>query len=275
MAYDQKDGSNAARDKADDRALLRLGEPKAYGRVTPEGGLAVFVARNNFVKPVMIVDQAGLQRMMREDERLISRLGQARVARRRSGEQPFRTQHQSLEIRDMQGPGGAEVTVRVNQTESPLGWLASHMDRQGKPLINREQFLAGERLRRDFTLANLSPRVTAVWGLPAQRGTRGGGYDSSSLNDTMIGAKDRVWAAIDSTGPDLGAILLQICCYLHGLAEAEKQLGWPVRAGKVALRIALDRLAAHYGMSSSIESCSGKAAGINGENSLRNKLPNK
>ena len=258
MAYNQKDCGIAAREKADDRALLRLAEPKAYGRVTPEGGLAVFVARNNFVKPVMNVDQDGLRRMMqeellrpggkREDERLITRLGLARLARRRSEEQPFRAQHQSLETREIQGPGGAEVTVRVNQAESPLGWLASHMDRRGKPLISQEQYLAGERLRKDFTLASLSPRVSAVWGMPAPHAARGGGYDASSLNDTMIAAKDRVWSAIDSVGPDLGAILLQICCYLNGLAEAEKHLGWPVRAGKVVLRIALDRLAAHYGI---------------------------
>lgn len=137
--------------------------------------------------------------------------------------------------------------------------------------------MAGERLRRDFTLANLSPRVTALWGMPAAHAGRSGGADSSSLNDTMIAAKRRVWSAFDAVGPDLGAILLQICCHLNGLAEAERQLGWPVRAGKVVLRIALDRLAAHYGISASSDAGGNreKTLKMNRKNSGDRKLHNK
>jgi hypothetical protein len=32
----------------------------------------------------------------------------------------------------------------------------------------------------------------------------------------------------------------------EGLETAERALGWPSRAGKLVLRLALDRLATHY-----------------------------
>ena len=184
----------------------------------------------------------------RPEEWRISGLGRARLRRRLAPDSPYRSQHQILDLREQRTAKGDAVVVRVNHAESPLGWLVSHKDKNGKPLIGLEQFAAGERLRRDFTLANLSPRVTAAWGMPINRSGRGAGGDQASMNDTMIAAKDRLWAAIDSVGPDLGGILLQVCCHLNGLAAAERHLGWPVRAGKVVLGIALDRLAAHYGI---------------------------
>lgn len=272
-----RDGEEAL-DGVRDRALQRLAEPGAYGLGTEEGGLAVFVARNNFARPVMNVDQAGRLQLMREEllrpsgrrenTWLISDLGRARLARTRAADSPFRSQHQSLEMRERREPNGAAAMVRVNHSESPLAWLASHTDRQGEPMIGQEQFLAGERLRRDFTLANLQPSVTAMWGMPVNSASRGGGAGTGSLNDTMIAAKDRVWRAVDAVGPDLGAILLQVCCHLNGLAETEPQLGWPARAGKVVLRIALDRLAAHYGMGGALTAGRGpESPASNGKNS--------
>jgi Domain of unknown function (DUF6456) len=282
MAADRKGrkarDSEEAFDGVRDRALQRLAETGAYGLVTEAGGLAVYVARNNFNRPIMIVDQAGRLQLMREellrrsgrraDEWLISDLGRARLMRTKAADSPFRSQHQSLEIREMREPNGAAAMVRVNQAESPLAWLASHTDRQGRPMIGEAQFMAGERLRRDFTLANLQPSVTAMWGMPINSAGRRGGADTGSLNDTMIAAKERVWRAVDAVGPDLGAILLQVCCHLNGLAQAERHLGWPARAGKVVLRIALDRLAAHYGIGGALTAGRGpESPGSNGKNS--------
>jgi len=241
-----------------DKVLLRLGEPGAYGDVTAEGGLAVFVARNHFARPVQRVAPDVFALLMRAEliaeapgrpeAWVISRLGRARLRRVSAADSPFRSQHQALDLREARAANGDTIMVRVNNGESPLGWLASHKDRSGKPLINLDQFAAGERMRRDFTLANLDPRVTAMWGMPVSDAGRNGG-GQSNMNDTMIAAKQRLWAAFDSVGPDLGGVLLQICCHLNGLAEAEKQLGWPARSGKVVLGIALDRLAVHYGIS--------------------------
>lgn len=51
----------------------------------------------------------------------------------------------------------------VNEAESPLGWLRSRRDKSGEPLISEAQYEAGERLRVDFTVGQLSPRVTMSW----------------------------------------------------------------------------------------------------------------
>ena len=55
-------------------------------------------------------------------------------------------------------------------------------------------------------------------------------------------------AATDATGPGLSDVLWRVVCADERLPEAERALGWPARAGRVVLGIALDRLADHYGL---------------------------
>lgn len=131
-------------------------------------------------------------------------------------------------------------SVTINMAESPLGWLLA------RGHVTRRQYDAGERLRRDWERAQLAPHVTMLWdSAPVARG-RGGSGSGTDLSNAQIDAKRRFHGAIESAGPGLADILWRIVCAGEGMRDAETALGWPARAGKVVLTLALDRVAAYY-----------------------------
>ena len=180
---------------------------------------------------------------------VLSQAGRARLRRSQTEGDPFREQHQ-LRAVTLKEIDGTRRPMLVNEAESPLGWLKSRKSRSGRPLISEAQYEAGERLRADYWFANLSPRVTANWSAPAPSGRsrRGAPLDAASLRDEVIAAKERVMRALDAVGPELSQVLVDICCELKGLEEAERSHDWPQRAGKVVLQLGLTRLARHYGL---------------------------
>jgi len=127
--------------------------------------------------------------------------------------------------------------VTVNLAESPLGWL------KARGLVDARQFEAGERLRGDWTVAGLGPRVTMRWDAGAR--STGDGIDPTLA---QISARRRTEAALDAVGPGLKDVLWRIVCAGEGMEAAERALGWPARAGRVVLTLALDRLADFYGL---------------------------
>ncbi len=130
--------------------------------------------------------------------------------------------------------------VTVNLAESPLGWLV----RRG--MVSARQFEAGERLRADFARAQVAPRTTMAWDAgPAARGARGA-PDALDATTAQIAAKQRFHAAVAAVGAGLADVLWRVVCNGEGLETAERALGWPARAGKVVLLLALDRLGDHY-----------------------------
>lgn len=131
-------------------------------------------------------------------------------------------------------------TVTFNAVESPLGWLLA------RGLVTQRQYDAGERLRSDWERAQLAPRVTMSWdAAPVARG-RGGPAPLPDLGGAQIDAKRRFDDAIAAAGPGLADILWRVVCSGEGMRDAETALGWPARAGKVVLTLALDRVADYY-----------------------------
>ena len=151
------------------------------------------------------------------------------------------TENRLLTTRILAGPDIVDrARVTVNLAESPLAWLA----RRGH--ISPAQLLASERLRADFHHAQLGPRVTMRWDpMPARAGGQGGPPD---LSGGQIAAKRRFEAGVAACGPGLSDIAWRVICQGEGLEAAERALGWPVRAGKLVLQLALDRLVGHYGL---------------------------
>ena len=133
-------------------------------------------------------------------------------------------------------------SVTVNLAESPLGWLFA------RGLLSRLQYDAGERLRSDYERSQLAPNVTMSWdAAPIARG-RGGSSAGADRSASQIDARKRFDAAVASAGPGLSDILWRIVCAGEGMRDAETALGWPARAGRLVLTLALDRLALHYRM---------------------------
>jgi hypothetical protein len=161
----------------------------------------------------------------------------------------FRAQHLTLAEREIMTDAGV-ATVMANDSESPLAWLARRKGRDGHAMISPDQFVAGERLRADFTRGNLTPRVTSNWSAPTGGRPRGSGAGACEMTDLIVASRQRVRLALQACGPEFSGLLMDVCCFLRGLEDVERERGWPPRSAKVVLQLALDRLARHYGLAS-------------------------
>ena len=176
-------------------------------------------------------------------------VGRAWLARHsaRMTPEPFARQHQqrrTVTLQEADGPFAATA----NLNESPLSRLAHRKDASGRSWIDREEFEAGERLARDFTLGRLRQRVTASWDPTARAGRNGGPGAQAELGDAAIDARARLDGALARLGPDLAGVALDVCCFAKGTSEVERDRCWPPRSAKLMLRTALALLARHYGL---------------------------
>ena len=147
--------------------------------------------------------------------------------------------------------GGGEITPAAalqscRKSRSPF-WRGGKT-RTAKPFLSQDLVVAGERLREDFELAQMGPRVAQNWGpLPdrrrprrvlsgKRRHRRRVGCCARTGGPQPCAISGRAWATWCSGG----------CCMLEGLEAAERRLGWSARSGKIVLRIALMRLMRHY-----------------------------
>jgi hypothetical protein len=145
------------------------------------------------------------------------------------------------QARSGQAKGGrAPRTVTVNMAESPLGWL------KARGLVTQRQFDAGDRLREDWERAQLSPSVTMRWDAAPLSGSRRAAPRLLDPTQSQLAAKARFEQAVGAVGPGMSDILWRVICAGEGMRDAEQALGWPARAGKLVLGLALDRLADHY-----------------------------
>jgi hypothetical protein len=138
------------------------------------------------------------------------------------------------------GRGRPVRSVTVNLAESPLGWLFS------RGHVSRRQLEAGERLRHDWERGQLAPRVTMSRDAAPIARSRGGSTPGIDLDGSQLDAKKRFEAAVAAAGPGLADSLWRNVCGGEGMRDAETALGWPARAGKLVLSLALDRIADYY-----------------------------
>ena len=186
------------------------------------------------------IGRAALKRLLAEDQNLKSGFAESQM--------PFGEQHRVWGERAAPGAGQDEPRrMRYNMAESPVALLARRQDKEGEPFLTADMVTSAERLREDFELAQMGPRVAQNWDRFLTAGDRGGFAMDNGIAEGPRAARDRVAAALRDLGPGLGDIALRCCCFLEGMEQAEKRLGWSARSGKIVLRIALMRLLRHYG----------------------------
>jgi hypothetical protein len=252
-----KSGGVSDIERQADRLLRALAEPGASAKPTDiprPGHLAVSAKRKGISLVAAHFPAAAGAHLVAEDlarwseagGRPVLDISEAGRAKLRRGAAPaleqFQAQHREVEDATIDPHG----TVKRNEAESPLAWLARRKDRAGRPLLDPASFAAGERFRRDFALAGLQPRVTSDWSSPvsgAALGDRG-----MHISDLMVAARQRLDSALNALGPELGSLTIDVCGFLKGLETVEAEHRWPARSAKVVLGIALTRLAGHYGL---------------------------
>lgn len=246
------------------RVLRRLNEPGACLALAPAMDTAVVVRDtgdgpalrtavvDRFVAEAMAIkdwiESTGSGRILRYRITAAGRAALRTFIAREESDRAMRT-GTNAETPPGNEPDGAAREPRRSRyalAESPLVTLARRRDKDGKPFLSDDLVAAGERLREDFELAQLGSKVTQNWesfltgSIDVSSMGRAGGPTGASA------ARDRLGAALATLGPGLGDVAVRCCCFLEGLETAERRMGWSARSGKIVLRIALQRLKAHY-----------------------------
>lgn len=180
--------------------------------------------------------RSALRRMV-EEETAVAGLAEAPMV--------FAGQHRDWAERDVAEDGGTR-RLRYNIAESPVAVLGRRREKDGKLFLEAELVEAAERLREDFEIAQMGPRVAQNWERFLTPGERGALKAEAGRAEGPSAARDRVALALRDLGPGLGDVALRVCCFLEGIETAERRMGWAARSGKIVLRIALQRLHRHY-----------------------------
>ena len=134
----------------------------------------------------------------------------------------------------------ANQKVTLNLAESPLTWL------HARGYLTDRQLVAGENLRNDYESAAMGAQVTMCWDNAPRDKQRRSAPAGLNATERMISAKARFDGALGFLGRDLSDIAWRVICACESISVAERAMTWPVRSGKIVLRIALDRLAEYY-----------------------------
>jgi len=235
-------------DRIAGRAVVLLCRTGASLQAAGPGAYAVRLGADRRRRPALRIDEAVFARLTRESGLTPLPGGGWRLTHRPSEASTAEPGRPSVIAgqREVVEPDGRRATRSANLGESPIAWLARRQDAGGRRWLTLAEIAAAERLREDFALAGVVGRLTMAWDAgPRARGARGRGLEPA---EKARAAKDRIARALDAVGPGLREILQHVCFAGSALDAAERDLGLPRRSGKTVLKLALQRLAVHYGI---------------------------
>lgn len=241
------------------RRLLRLARPGAYARADGAAAFEVLSPRNAFAAPIATIADADVTAALglgwlttagADGHLQLSKNGRRALKRHvlSSGTAAAAAKLPGTGAAARSAAGVDAKAMPPQRIEGPLLWLRNRRDRSGRPLITEAQYEAGTRFVADYVQGQMQARVTASWSVTApclRSGTPGAGVD---ISDAALAARNRFHAAIAVVGPEMGGLLIDVCCFDIGLETAERARHWPVRSGKVVLDMGLTALARHYGL---------------------------
>jgi uncharacterized protein DUF6456 len=135
----------------------------------------------------------------------------------------------------------------VSLDESPLARLAAAREGEA-PFLLAHQVAAGERVRLLVERARLSPRLTMSYDAARTADGRGA-IGPADISDSAVDARRKLDEVARLLPPDCRGVVFDVCGLLKGLQVVETERGWPRRSAKMVLRIALEQLAGHWGLS--------------------------
>lgn len=126
------------------------------------------------------------------------------------------------------------------QTVDTLEWYHHR-----KPdLIPQPMYSAGRRLRDTYETCLIKAGISA-FDFSRERVSGGARRD---LGVSALDSVEELTFALDYVGgPELDSLLLSVVCQNQKMEEFERRHAWRTGGGQIALRIALYRLALHYG----------------------------
>jgi len=137
----------------------------------------------------------------------------------------------------------------INLNESPVARLATGSGRSRDPFLAPHHTEAARRLHNLFEKAQLRRAVTLSYD---ENRTGSGGSRApatTDISDMAVDARRQLDRVRQVLPRDCAIAVYDVCCLEKGLQQVESEQGWPRRSAKLVLRIGLEQVAAHFGLS--------------------------
>lgn len=239
---------------AAEKALMRLSLPGAVlARKAGGPHFGVYAAGDRRRRPLAKLSVAEVRTLeaagaitAHEDGFVITDAGRARARREHAAPgEAYLVQHGAVIERSVIDKHGTLRSARGLQPSSVLHRLIALRDANGAPWLNSGELAAAKRLRAHWETGQAGlVRGTDFAAPPNAKGGRGASSAQEAALAARCDARRKVEEALSRLAPPLRRTVERVCLYEDGVEALERAEGWPMRSGKLALKLGLAQLAA-------------------------------